>query len=408
LNRPLIILLAAVSALGPMAMQIFVPSLPWIQKYFAVSTAEAQLTLSLSLISIAVSTLAYGPLSDRFDRRPVLLAGFGIFLAGTLLCVFAPTIGTLIAGRIVQAAGGAAGLVLARAIVRDICCSMDAARYIATVSMVMVCAPMVAPAIGGVLQDLFDWRAAFVFSGLVSIVLLVMIKRRLQETNQSPAVFTGVWQMIRVFGTLLGSPAFSGYAFHTAFSSVIFFTFVSAAPYVMANVMARPATEYGLYFILISTGFMFGNFTTARLCLTLGINRMIMIGTLISVTGLLIAYGFIANGCLTPLRLFVSVGIAIIGNGMSMPNTQAAAINAFPNVAGSASGLSGFLQMFLSAVSSQLVASLYDGTAFPMIYLMMAASVLSMISFAAGVRYSSGAMDTNALRRRQARLRRGG
>jgi DHA1 family bicyclomycin/chloramphenicol resistance-like MFS transporter len=373
-----------------MAMQIFVPSLPWIQKYFAVSTAEAQLTLSLSLISIAISTLAYGPLSDRFGRRPVLLTGFGIFLAGTLMCVFAPTIGTLIAGRIVQAAGGAAGLVLARAIIRDICCSMDAARYIATVSMVMVCAPMVAPAMGGVLQDLFDWRATFVFSGLVSIVLLIMIKRRLQETNQNPVMFTGVWQMIKVFGTLIISPAFSGYAFHTAFSSVIFFTFISAAPYVMADIMARPATEYGLYFILISIGFMFGNFTTSRLCMTWGINRMILIGTMFSVTGLLIAYGFIANGCLTPLRLFVAVGIAIVGNGMSMPNTQAAAINAFPKFAGSASGLSGFLQMFLSAVSSQLVASLYDGTAFPMIYLMMAASVLSMISFAAGVRWGGG------------------
>jgi DHA1 family bicyclomycin/chloramphenicol resistance-like MFS transporter len=344
--------------------------------------------LSLSLISIAVSTLVYGPLSDRFGRRPVLLAGFSVFLLGTLMCVFAPTIGMLIAGRIVQAAGGAAGLALARAIIRDMCGSVDAARVIATVSMGMVCAPMVAPAIGGVLQDSFGWRATFVFTGFVSIVLLVMIKQRLQETNRNPVMLTGAWQMIKVFGTLLRSPAFSGYAFHTAAASVIFFTFISAAPYVMADVMARPATEYGLYFILLSVCFMFGNFTTARFCMTLGINRMILIGTLVSLAGLLIAYGFIANGCLTPLRLFVPVGIAVAGNGMSMPNTQAAAINAFPNLAGSASGLTGFLQMFFSAVASQLVALLYDGTAFPMIYLMMTASVLSMISFSAGVRWS--------------------
>jgi DHA1 family bicyclomycin/chloramphenicol resistance-like MFS transporter len=387
-NRSFIILLAAVSALGPLSMQIFVPSLPWIQKYFQVSTGEAQLALSLSLISTAVSTLVYGPLSDRFGRRPALLVGFGIFLIGTLMCIFAPTIGTLIAGRIVQAAGGAAGLVLARAIIRDMCSALDAARTIATVFMVMVCAPMVAPAIGGILQDLFDWRATFVFAGGVSLILLVMIKQRLQETNRNPVMFTGVWQMIRVFGVLLGSPAFSGYAFHTAFSSVIFFTFVSAAPYVMANVMARPAMEYGLYFILISAGFMFGNFLTTRLCAALGINRMILIGTLVSVIGLLIAYGFIVNGCLTPVRLFMSVGIAIVGNGISTPNAQAAAINAFPNLAGSASGLTGFLQMFFSAVSSQLVALLYDGTALPMIYLMMTASVLSVISFSVGARRS--------------------
>jgi len=387
LNRTLIILLAAVSALGPMAMQIFVPSLPWIQRYFQVPTAESQLTLSLSLVSIAVSTLAYGPLSDRFGRRPALLGGFVIFLLGTLLCALAPNIWTLIAGRIVQAAGGAAGLVLARAIIRDMCSSVDAARYIATVFMVMVCAPMVAPAIGGVLQDWLDWRASFVFMMLVSAVLLVMIQRRLQETNRRLVMFTGVGQMIGAFGTLLRCPAFSGYAFHTAFSSVIFFTFVSAAPYVMADVMARPATEYGIYFIMISMGFMLGNFTTTRLCKILGINRMILIGTAVSITGILTAYGFIASGILTPVRLFASVGVAIFGNGMTMPNAQAAAINAFPNLAGSASGLTGFLQMFLSAVSSQLVALFYDGTAFPMIHLMMVASVLSMVSFSVGLRW---------------------
>jgi len=387
LNRTLIILLAAVSALGPMAMQIFVPSLPWIQRYFQVPTAESQLTLSLSLVSIAVSTLAYGPLSDRFGRRPALLGGFVIFLLGTLLCALAPNIWTLIAGRIVQAAGGAAGLVLARAIIRDMCSSVDAARYIATVFMVMVCAPMVAPAIGGVLQDWLDWRASFVFMMLVSAVLLVMIQRRLQETNRRLVMFTGVGQMIGAFGTLLRCPAFSGYAFHTAFSSVIFFTFVSAAPYVMADVMARPATEYGIYFIMISMGFMLGNFTTTRLCKILGINRMILIGTAVSITGILTAYGFIASGILTPVRLFASVGVAIFGNGMTMPNAQAAAINAFPNLAGSASGLTGFLQMFLSAVSSQLVALFYDGTAFLMIHLMMVASVLSMVSFSVGLRW---------------------
>lgn len=370
-----------------MSMQIFVPSLPWIQKYFQVSTGEAQLTLSLSLVSIALSTLAYGPLSDRLGRRPVLLTGFGVFLAGTLLCAMAPGIRTLIAGRIVQAAGGAAGLVLARAIIRDMCSSVDAARYIATVFMVMVCAPMVAPAIGGVLQDWLDWRASFVFMMLVSAVLLFMIKRRLQETNRRLVMFTGVGQMIGAFGTLLKCPAFSGYAVHTACSSVIFFTFVSSAPYVMADFMARPATEYGFYFIMISIGFMLGNFTTTRLCRVLGINRMIFLGTTVSVMGILIAYAFIASGSLTPLRLFVSVGIAIVGNGMTMPNAQAAAINAFPNLAGSASGLTGFLQMSFSAVSTQLAALFYDGTAFPMIHLMMAASVLSMVAFSVGLRW---------------------
>jgi len=341
------------------------------------------------MIAIAVSTLAYGPLSDRYGRRPVMIVGLLIFVIGTLICILAPTIWVLIAGRIIQAAGGAAGMVLSRAIIRDIYGPAEAAKVIATLTMVMVSAPMLAPAIGGVLQDLFDWRSTFVFAGIVSIIVLVLILRELQETNSSQIRFAGVMDMLGGFGRLLKSPAYCGYAFHGAFSSMVFFSFISSAPYVMVNVMGRPPTEYGLYFIMVTFGFMCGNYVTSRLSTKLGINRLIVFGSITAVVGLVIAFGFLWQGILMPITLFFPVMITIFGNGMAMPNTQAGAINVFPHMAGTASGLSGFLQMAVAAAASQTVAIFHDGTAFPMLYFMMAGVILSIIAISIGFKFGS-------------------
>lgn len=382
-------LLAASTALGPLSMQIFLPSLPAIQASFGVSTGIVQMTLSVSMIAIALSTLVYGPLSDRYGRRPVMIVGLLMFVIGTLICILAPTIWVLIFGRIVQAAGGAAGMVLSRAIVRDLYGPAQAAKVIATLTMVMVSAPMVAPAIGGVLQDLFDWRSTFVFAGIVSLIVFVLIIRELKETNRSQIPFAGVMDMVSGYGRLLKSPTYCGYAFHGAFSSMVFFSFISSAPYVMVNVMGRPPTEYGLYFIMVTLGFMCGNFVTSRLSIGMGINRMIVIGSIIAVVGLVVAFGILWLGILTPITLFIPVMITFFGNGMAMPNTMAGAINVFPQMAGTASGLSGFLQMAVAAASSQMVAIFHDGTAFPMLYFMMTGVILSIIAISLGFKFGS-------------------
>jgi DHA1 family bicyclomycin/chloramphenicol resistance-like MFS transporter len=295
----------------------------------------------------------------------------------------------LVFGRVIQAAGGAVGMVLSRAIIRDIYGPDEAAKVIATLTMVLVSAPMLAPAIGGVLQDLFDWRSTFVFAGLVSLVVFVLILRELQETNRTQIPFAGVMDMVDGFRQLLKSPAYCGYAFHAAFSSMVFFSFISAAPYVMVNVMGRPPTEYGLYFIMVTFGFMCGNFVTSRLSVRVGINRLIVIGSCCAAVGLLFAYAFLWQGILTPVSLFLPVMITIFGNGMAMPNTQAGAINVFPQMAGTASGLSGFLQMAIAAVASQTVAIFHDGTAFPMIHFMTTGVILSIVAITIGFRFGS-------------------
>ncbi len=387
LSKRLIVLLAATSAMGPAAMQILLPALPVIKDSFQVSNDVAQLTLSLSMLAIAMGTLTYGPLSDKYGRKPVMIIGLVITMIGSIFCLFANTIESLIIWRYVQAFGGAVGLVVARAIVRDVYAAEEAASVIATLVMVMVVIPMLSPAVGGELMARFGWHSVFVAIALSSAVLVLLLLGNLPETLQEPAPFAGVSAMLGTFATLLRAPAFRGYAFCVAFVSVVFFAFISAAPEIMVSVMDRPPTEYGYYFIMIPAGFMVGNYVARRFGKSLAMNRMIHLGSKISLCGISLALILQLLGFHQPIALFAPVTLAIFGNGITLPNAQAAAINEFPKFAGSASGLTGFLQMSFSAVAAQLVAFIFNGTVYPLLILMLLASTASMLSFRFGVLY---------------------
>ncbi|MFM1895405.1 MAG: hypothetical protein RLZZ385_479 [Pseudomonadota bacterium] len=385
LSTGVIIMLSVVSALGPAAMQILLPALPVIREIFQVSTGTAQLTLSLSMLSIAVATLVYGPLSDRFGRKPIMLIGLMVTLAGSAFCIVAPSIELLILGRIIQAFGGAVGLVLARAIVRDVYGPAESARIISTLVMVMVVIPMLSPALGGELMVDFGWRSVFIVIGFLSFAMFVLMNLRLTESLESPVPFGGVRDMLTTYMSLFRSRIFCGYAFCVAFVSVVFFSFISAAPEIMVSALSRPATEYGYYFIMIPAGFMAGNYVSRRFGNRLGIYRMIDYGSRVALSGIVVALLLQLFGVRHPLALFAPVAVAIFGNGVTLPNAQAGAINEFPRTAGSASGLTGFLQMSLSALAAQTVAIVFNGTAFPLLILMLIASTASMMAFRFGV-----------------------
>lgn len=385
LSKRVIVLLAATSALGPTAMQILLPAIPVIKDTFEVSAEVAQLTLSLSMLAIAVGTLAYGPLSDRYGRKPIMLLGLCITLVGSLFCYFAHSIEMLILGRFIQAFGGAVGMVLARAIVRDVYGPDEAARVIATLVMVMVVMPMLSPALGGELMQRFGWESVFLVMAALSLIIFAILQGSLRETLAAPAPFDGVGAMLGNFVHLFRSRAFRGYALCVAFVSVVFFAFISAAPEIMITVLERPATEYGYYFIMVPLGFMVGN-SIARQFSRLGIDRLITLGASLGVFGILLAIALQLAGLQHPLALFAPIAIAVLGNGITLPNAQAAAINEFPQYAGTASGLTGFLQMSLSAIAAQLVAVVFNGTVYPLLLLMLAASLASLGFFLASTR----------------------
>ena len=380
--RLFLVTLVAATALGPLAMQIFLPSLPLIQSDLGVSAATAQLVLSLSMVAISFSMLVYGPLSDRFGRRPLLILGLALFLVGSLVGALAPDITTLVVGRTIQAVGGAAGLVLTRTIIRDIYGRERAASMIAYVTTAMVIAPMLAPAIGGVINDYFGWRANFAFVGLAGILVTLLVVARLPETHDERESFAGVRNMIVVFAQLLRNPEFRGFALQSSFAIATFFAFAAAAPYVVIVVMGRPASMYGVFFIAISFAFMIGNFIAGRISERVGVERMVYLGSGLAVLGTFLSLVCLLTFGWVPWSLFGPVVLLGLGNGISMPNAIAGAISVDPRVAGAASGLVGFLQMLVAALFAQLAGMWQNGTPYPMIGFMIAAATLSLAAFA--------------------------
>lgn len=376
------VLLVGLSALAPFSLQIFLPALPAIQTGFGVTAGIAQLVLSLSILASAFATLAYGPWSDRFGRRPVLLAGLAAFVAGSVLCAFAPTIGTLIAGRVIQSIGAAAGMVLARAIVRDLHDRERSASVIAYLTTAMVIAPMLAPTLGAVLVDVAHWRAIFALVAVLGLVLGWQTRRRLIETRAGEVPGGIGWRALFAGARrLLATPAFLAYALQSTFAIAVFFAFISGAPYFMIDVLDRPATEYGLYFILVSAGFMAGNLVAARITAGVGLDRMIVIGSALALAATLLALALLGAGHWVPLALFGPMLAGAFANGLTVPNAQAGAVSVDPALAGTASGVAGFLQMFAAALVSQAVGGLQNGTPYPMIGFMTGCALFSFLGF---------------------------
>jgi len=378
----LIAILAVVGALGPLSMQIVLPILPVLQEAFDAPAATVQFTLSMALFAIAFATLVYGPMSDRYGRRPVMLAGLCVFLGGSAIALFAPTIEVVILGRIVQACGGAAGMVVGRAIIRDLFDRETAAKLMAYMITALVVAPMVSPLIGGLLNDYFEWRAVFVFTGLAGVLVLALALPRVPETLKPGADAQTFRGMLSGFAVLLRVPAFLGYAGQVGFGMGMFMAFLGAAPFVVINVLGRPPTEFGVFFVLISAGFMAGTFLTGRYGARIGLDRMMRLGS-----GLAVLFGLVMLGCVLAgwwsiWTIFLPGTGMALANGLAMPNAQAGAISINPSFAGTASGLLAFLQMLVGAGFAQLAGMVQDGTPLPMAVIMLSASALAFLSSA--------------------------
>ncbi len=364
-SRGLLLLLVGVTAAAPVSLQMFMPALPALHRDFAAAPGTVQLTLSLAILANAFATLAYGPLSDRLGRRPVLLAGLALFLAGSLGAWLAPTIGWLIAFRILQAAGACSGMVLARAILRDLYEAHAAARAIAYLTVAMVAAPMVSPALGALLVEASGWRAVFAATAVAAAILL--------------AWSAGAARLLR-------RPLFLGYLLQSGFAVATFFAFLGGAPYFMVDVLGRSPTDYGLWFVLVSGAFMGGNLVSGRIVARVGINRLVVAGSLASVIGTGIGLALLGAGQWSAPVLFGSMAVAAVGNGLSLPNAMAGAMSIDSRLAGTASGVLGFAQMLLSAVASQWVGVHLDGTPYPMAIAMLACATISLGGLLAALR----------------------
>ncbi|PPD15399.1 MAG: hypothetical protein CTY25_06550 [Methylobacterium sp.] len=379
-SRFFIVLLVILSMLGPLTLNILVPSLPGMVTSLKATKESVQLTLSLYLLGMAVGQLMLGPLADRFGRRPVLLTALVLYVFSSLAAFLAPNVEMLIVARILQSFGATAGLTLSRTMIRDLYERDSAASMIAYVTMAMVIAPMLSPILGATIDDLLGWRAILLFCGILGLISFLIAAPILPETRPASLVAATAGDVARRTGELLRNRRFMGYWGAGAFCSGLFFAFLGTAPHLMIEVLGRPKTEYGLWFMTLSLGYMAGNFISGRFSPKLGGDRLIFGGNVCGLVGALLILAGAAYGWLHPLALFIPAMVASFGNGLVLPNSIAAGVGINPLAAGAGSGLLGFGQMGIGAVASYLGGKLIGDTAMPLAAIMTVCAVLALAS----------------------------
>ena len=346
-------LLVLVTFSGTLAMHMFVPALTVAGQDLHVDAATIRMTISVYIFGLAVGQLVYGPLSDVFGRRPTLLAGLALYTAGGFAATLAPGVGVLVAARLVQAAGGCAGLLLGRAIVRDTAESDDAVRRLALMSLMTMVGPGLAPLVGGLLAGSLGWRAIFVALTALGVLNFCVSWRLLPETGR-PGGRISVRSVVRDYRALLGSPRFLGFAFGGGCATTSFYGFIAAAPFIFINELHRPIHEVGIYLGLLIVGVSVGNILASRLIGRFRIEQLLMAGNLVSLAAalvVLVAFLALRPGVVAIESLMV---VYCVGAGLCSPAVSTLSISVDPRLTGSAAGLYGFLQMTVGAACTTL------------------------------------------------------
>jgi len=366
--------LVMAAAVGPLAMNVFLPSLPGMARHFSTDYAVMQLAVTLYLGATALLQLFIGPASDRFGRRPVMLACLVIFLIGTVAAVYAPTVEALLLCRMLQAFSSA-GMVISRVVVRDTVETADAASKIGYITMGVSLVPMIGPVVGGFLDELYGWQGGFVLTLGFGLAAFAIVYFDLGETNRN--ISTSFAAQFRAYPQLLGSRRFWGYTLTAAFTSGAFFAFIGGGPYIASEMLGLTPSQYGFYFGIISVGYMAGNFLSGRFSKVIGINRMMLTGNVAATTGMGLAIALFAVGLDHPLSLFGPAFFTGMGNGITLPNANAGIVSVRPHLAGSASGLGGALQIGGGATLAVLAGALLTPQSgpFPLLWLMLLSSL---------------------------------
>jgi DHA1 family bicyclomycin/chloramphenicol resistance-like MFS transporter len=385
-DRALLGLLAAISTLGPVATNLYLPALPDVRADFAASVAAVQTTFSISLITFATGILVWGPISDRYGRRTAVMTGLAIMIAGTLTNLVAPTLGWLIAGRGIQAFGTAAGLVVARAIVTDRMPVDRIARTLASLTMVSVVGNALAPTGGGYLVAAFGWRAVFAVLALGATVVAITAWRKLPETRVLAGRPPGAGAMLGTARWLLRQPLFVHCVLQSTVVYSIFFVFISLVPHVMVEALGRSSTAFGPYYLLIATGFFLGNWSVGRLASPRGQHWMISVGLTIQLAAAVLGLALVLLHVDHPLAIFVPMGMLSYGQGLTLPSVTAIGVSLTQHHVGVASSIIGFVPQIIGAMALQAMGHFPTDTALPMMVFGAVVSVIGYVVLLAGPR----------------------
>ncbi len=370
-----LILIAGVSALS---MNVFLPSLPKMTVYFDTEYRLIQLSVSAYLLCNAILQIIVGPISDRYGRRPVILYGFALFALATLGCIYAQTVEVFLAFRMLQAVV-VVGIVLSRAVVRDMVPQDQAASMIGYVTMGMAIVPMIGPAIGGLLDEAFGWQANFWLLFALGLATLWVCWRDMGETATERS--TSFAAQFRQYPELLMSRRFWGYCLAAAFGAGAFFAYLGGAPYVGSEVYGLEPGTLGIYFGAPALGYFLGNWVSGRYSVRYGINRLIVVGTVLTSMGLAVSLTLFYAGLGSVNIFFGFMTFVGLGNGLVMPNANAGLLSVRPHLAGSASGLGGAIMIGGGAALSALAGALLQPGrgAYPLLWIMFLSSTMAVI-----------------------------
>ena len=379
----LIALLSGLVALGPISTDLYLPSLPLLAATFAATAATAQLTLGVFLAGFAAAMLVYGPISDRFGRRPVVLGALTLYLIASIACALAPSIEALIFWRFVQSLGAAGGPVAARAVIRDLYEPKKAAQVLAYTTMAMALAPLVGPILGGVLTHWLGWQANFwVLAGAAAAILAATVIM-LGETNRRPdPSATQVGRLLANYGDLMAHRSFVGYMLITGFVSSGLFIFIFSSAFVLIDGLGLSPQAFGFAFGAVVVGYIVGSFAAARLTPRLGIDRTIRLGIIVACLGGLLLLGLALTAPPAVTAVIGPYVLFMAGAGLILPNAFAGGIGPFPEKAGAASALIGFVQMGGGALAGTAMSHLADHTALPLAVALLLSCLGATAAFA--------------------------
>ena len=363
-----------------MANNMLLPALPEIQRDFSATLPAAQTTISFYLISFAVGILFVGPLSDRLGRRPVIAGGLVVFIAGSMAAALAPTLNWLVFGRIVQALGASAGLTVARAVAGDRYQGATLAHALAVISMTMMLGTTLSPAFGGYLVAWFDWHTGFwVMTALAAIVLACMFVL-LPETRRPGVRGESAGALAREARAVLANPRFVGYALQVGLIYSIFLTFIAVTPYVMSQALGRSETDFGFYYILLSTGYFVGNLFVATRGRGIAPEKLMFAGLGLQLAGAAIGLALALGHVWTPMALFLPQLPLAFGQGLALPHLTARAVHLAPDYPGVASSVIGFSQQAAAALSVQAMGLAATNTPLPINIFCTVASAVAMLA----------------------------
>jgi DHA1 family bicyclomycin/chloramphenicol resistance-like MFS transporter len=381
-SRVFILLLGLLSATAPLAIDMYLPAIPTIAWDMGVSIGQIQQTLTVFMLGFAGCQLVYGPLSDRFGRRPILLFGTLLFLISSLLCITAQSVEQLYWLRLLQALGGGATSVVVMAVVRDLYQGEEAARMMSLVIISMTVAPLLAPLVGGQLLEWFGWRSIFLALGLVGLVLVLMVWLRMPETHPASGRQSRTLpEMIKQYGAILCHRQALSYLLCSSFSFAGMFAFISGSPFVYIDYFDVSPQHYGLLFGSNILLMVLCNWVNSRWVERVGLEWMILHATWVLMLAGVALLCVVLSGLGGLWGIFPLLVIYVGVLGLIGANTAAGFVSPFGQSAGSASALLGAVRFLFGALASAVVAWLHDGTPLPMAMVIAACGVLAFICY---------------------------